>query len=82
MIIFFDNIKAYISNDLSVEAYEKSTFSFLSEQFSLTLSREALGPIGPSIFKGKHSSKHCKKYVSLGFYLESVWKSLYWQNKA
>jgi len=26
--------------------------------------------------------KICKKYVSLGFYLESVGKSLYWLNKA
>ena len=26
--------------------------------------------------------KICKKYVSLGFYLEKVLKSLYWLNKA
>jgi hypothetical protein len=45
-----------------------------------TLSVEALAPIRPRIFDSSNhkGAKHLQKYVSLGFYLDNVWKLFYW----
>jgi len=44
-----------------------------------TLSVEALAPIRPRIFDSSNhkGAKHLQKYVSLGFYLDNVWKLFY-----